>query len=347
MKVGEARATARQWVIDQASSIPGFRGAYTAGSTNWLPDEADLTTTSDVDIMVVLTDLNQAFARGKFRYRGVLLEASYLREDQIRSPDLVLSDYHLAPSFRTTNIMLDPSGHLTALRAMVCRDYAKRKWVRQRCASARDKVLWHLRSVHEGAPLHDQVIACLFAAGATTHVLLVAGLRNPTVRARYVAVRELLEVSDQLELHETILDLLGSGQMTCGRVGQHLATLTATFDAASRASKESFSFASDLSDIARPIAIDGSLELMEGGYHREAMFWIAVTHSRCQKVLSGGAPGGLPQSFSDSYGDLVRELGITSFAEVRRRCAEVERFLPRLRAVAEEIIAANKGIEDD
>src|SRR5262249_4723595 len=29
-----------------------------------------------------------------------------------------------------------------------------------------------------------------------------------------------------------------------------------------------------------------SLELIESGYHREAMFWIAVTHSRCQKVLS-------------------------------------------------------------
>ncbi len=168
MKVEQARETARQWVIEEASGIPGFCGAYTAGSTNWLPDGADLMTTSDVDVVVVLTDPNQASRRGKFRYREVLLEASYLRDDQLRSPDLILSDYHLAPSFRTTNIILDPSGHLTALRATVCRDYAKRQWIRRRCANARDKVLTHLRSINVGTPLHDQVIACLFGAGVTS-----------------------------------------------------------------------------------------------------------------------------------------------------------------------------------
>jgi len=144
--------------------------------------------------MVVLTDPYQAsscdksrcaglssgkFRYGKFRYGEILLEVSYLRSDQLQSSDLVLSDYHWAPSFRTTNILLDPSGHLTALRALVCRDYAKRQWVRQRCANARDKVLRYLRSITDATTFHDQVIACLFAAGITTHVLLVAGLRNP------------------------------------------------------------------------------------------------------------------------------------------------------------------------
>jgi hypothetical protein len=347
MRVEQARETARQWVIEEASGIPGFCGAYTAGSTNWLPYDADLATTTDFDIMVVLTDPNQASRRGKFRYREVLLEASYLRDDQLRSPDLVLNDYHLAPSFRTTNIILDPSGHLTALRAIVCRDYAKRQWVRERCANARDRVLGCLRSINEATPLHDQVIACLFGAGITTHVLLVAGLRNPTVRARYVAVRELLADYDHVEFHEAILELLGAARMSRGRVGQHLAALTDIFDAATKAIKTPFPFASDLSDIARPIAIDGSLELIERGYHREAMFWIAVTHSRCQKVLSGDASGELPQNFSDSYRDLVGDLGIASFADVRRRCAEVERFLPRIWEAAERIMAANQRIEDD
>ena len=54
MKVEQARDAARQWVIEEASGLPGFCGAYSAGSTNWLPDDADLATTSDFDIMVVL-----------------------------------------------------------------------------------------------------------------------------------------------------------------------------------------------------------------------------------------------------------------------------------------------------
>jgi hypothetical protein len=347
MRVGQARQAARQWVIEEASAIPGFCGAYTAGSTNWLPDDADLTATSDLDIMIVLADRNQASRRGKFRYRGVLLEASYLRNDQLQSSDLVLSDYHLAPSFRTTSIILDPSGHLTALRAIVCRDYAKRRWVRQRCANARDRVLRYLRSINEGTPLHDQVIACLFGAGVTTHVLLVAGLRNPTVRARYAAVRELLADYDQVEFHETILELLGAVRISRRRVGRHLATLTDIFDTTTKAVKTPFPFASDLSGVARPVAIDGSFELIERGYHREAMFWIAVTHSRCQKVLSRNATGEVPQSFSDSYRDLVNDLDIASFADVRRRCAEVERFLPQVWETAERIMASNQRIEDD
>jgi hypothetical protein len=347
MQVGQARDAARQWVIEEASAIPGFRGAYTAGSTNWLPAYADLATSSDLDIMVVLTDPNQASRRGKFRYREVLLEASYLRIDQLRSADLVLSDYHLAPSFRTTNILLDPSGHLAALRAIVCRDYAKRRWVRQRCANARDRALGHLRSIDGGAPLHDLVMACLFGAGVTTHVLLVAALRNPTVRLRYVAVRELLPDYDHLEFHETLLELLGAARISRERVGQHLATLTDIFDAARKAERTPFPFASDLSDIARPIAIDGSSELIERGCHREAMFWIAVTHSRCRKVLSGDRSLELPPSFSDSHRDLLGDLGIASFAEVRQRCAQIERSLPRVWETAERLMAANRQIEDD
>ena len=352
MRVGQARETARQWVNEEASRIPGFCGAYTIGSTNWLPDDDNLTTTSDLDIIVVLTAPYQAspcdkLRSGKFRYGEILLEVSYLRSDQLQSSDLVLSDYHLAPSLRTTNILLDPSGHLTALRALVCRDYAKRQWVRQRCANARDKVLRYLRSIAEATTFHDQVIACLFAAGITTHVLLVAGLRNPTVRARYVAVRELLADYDDVEFHQTLLELLGADRISRGRVSQHLATLTGIFDAARKVINAPFPFASDLSDIARPIAIDGSLELIERGYHREAMFWIAVTHSRCQKVLAGDASGELPPSSSDSYRDLVDDLGIASFADVRRRCAEVERFLPRVWEAAERIMASNQRIEDE
>lgn len=347
MTVKQAREAARQWMVEEASGIPGFCGAYTAGSTNWLPDDADLTTASDLDIMVVLADQNQAGRRGKFIYHDTLLEVSYLRKDQFQSPDRILSDYHLAPSFRTTKIMFDPLGHLTPLLRAVSRDYTKRHWVRQRCTDAGDKILGCLRSINEEAALHDRVIGCLFAAGITTHVLLVAGLRNPTVRARYVAVRERLADYGRVEFHETLLELLGAARISRGRVSQHLATLTEIFNVAQRAIRTPFPFVSDLSDGARPIAIDGSLELIERGYHREAMFWAGVTHSRCQKVLSRDKPEDLTQSFKDSYQELVGDLGVRTFTEVRRRCAEIERILPRVCGLANDIIAANHEIEDD
>lgn len=344
MKLSQVRELARRWVVEEASRIPGFQAAYTAGSTNWLPDGADLPATSDFDVMVVLQDPSQPSSRYKFRYAHALLEASYLGIDQLRSPESVLSDYHLAPSLRTAHILLDPSGHLTALAGTLRRDYAKRRWVRARCANARDKALAHLRAIHEGLPLHNLLTACLFGAGVTAHVLLVAGLRNPTVRARYVAVRSLLADYGGLEFHETLLELLGAAGMSRIRVERRLAALTEIFDAAAGADRTPLPFGSDLSGAARPIAIDGSRELIERGFHREAMFWIAVTHCRCQMAIALQGPA--PRAFVDSLRDLAADLGMASFEEVRRRRAEVERALPRVWQEAERIVAANREIED-
>jgi hypothetical protein len=131
------------------------------------------------------------------------------------------------------------------------------------------------------------------------------------------------------------------------RVRQHVVTLADIFDTARGAMKTPFSFASDISESARPIAIDGSLEMIERGNHREAMFWIAVTHSRCQKVLSHDAPEELTPRSRDSYRELVGDLAVSSFAEVRQHCAEVERILPQVSEMAEAIIGANQAIADD
>ena len=90
MRVNQARDAARRWVIEEASRILGFCGAYTAGSTNWLSDDAELSTASDLDIMVVLADQNHARRRHKFIYRDAFLEVSYLGNDQLQSPDQVL-----------------------------------------------------------------------------------------------------------------------------------------------------------------------------------------------------------------------------------------------------------------
>lgn len=346
MTVSQTREVAGEWMVQEGSRLPGFCGAYTAGSTNWLPDDAELPDASDLDIMVILSERNRAGRRGKFVYHGVLLEISYLHADQFESSDQLLSDYHLAPSFRTAKILFDPLGHLAPLQAAVSRDYHKRRWVRQRCHNARDKVLNHLRSIHREAPFPDQMMACLFAAGITSHVLLVAGLRNPTVRARYVAVRELLAEYGHIKFHGTLLELLGCARISRERVTQHVAALAGIFDAATRAIKTSFPFATDISTDARPIAIDASAELIERGYHREAMFWVGVTYSRCQKVLAQDAQADLAKSFKDGYQALVGDLGLATFRDIQRRCAKIESTLPRVCELAEGIIAGNPEISD-
>ncbi len=346
MLVKDAKDVARQWVVEQASTIPGFSGAFYAGSTNWLPDDATLAATSDLDLWVVLADPNPPDKLGKFVYRDVLLEASFVGRNQLESPEAILGDYHMAGSFRRPGIIADPSGQLSRLQAAVSKDYAKRHWVYRRCEHARNRVLRNLESLNESDPFHDQVANWLFAAGVTTHVLLVAGLRNPTVRRRYVAVRELLADYRRLDFYEHFLEQLGCAWMSRTRVEQHLAALADVFDVAKTIVKTSFAFAADLSDRARPVAIDGSRELIESGDHREAMFWIVATYSRCQKVLYHHATPELQDQFNPGYRRLLGDLGITSFADLRRRDEQIRQFIPRVWEVAEAIIAANPDIED-
>ena len=345
MLVKEAKAAARQWVLEQGCQTPGFAGAYFAGSVNWLTDDAAVPATSDLDVNLVVDEPGAAPKPGKFVYRGVLLEVSHVPRDALRSPEAVLGSYHLAGGFRTPSIILDPTGALAALQDAVSREYAQRRWVRTRCEQAASGVRNYARSLDEAAPLHDQVAPCVFAAGVTTHVLLVAGLKNPTVRRRYAAARDLLAEYGRLDFHEPLLALLGCAAMDRQRVEQHLDAVAAAFDAAKVALKTPYRFGSDISDAARPISIDGSRALIERGLHREAVFWLAATYSRCRHILAADAPDLLPR-FDPGYRALLADLGIESFPDRSRRSREVEAFLPRVWEVAEAILAANREIHD-
>jgi hypothetical protein len=282
---------------------------------------------------------------GKFRFRDVVLEASWIPAHELRSPDLVLGNYHLAGSFRTADhILLDPSGALGELVPTVSRDFAKRPWVAQRVDHAMGKITSGLASWGSSSPVHQQVLSWIFPTGVTTHVLLLAGLRNATVRQRYVAVRDLLAEYDRLELHDELLDLLGCAGLGPARVGDHLDALVTVFDAVKDRSSSRFPFAADLTELGRPIAIDGSRDLIARGDHREAVFWIVVTYSRCLAVLHTDLPDLERDAFDDGYRALLDDLGIGSHRDLQERRERLIAFLPRVREVADQIMTANPDI---
>jgi hypothetical protein len=344
IRVGAARDAARHWVLENAAVEEDFRGAFYHGSTGWLPDDVLLPATSDVDVMVVFDDAELRTKPGKFRYEGVLLEVSYMPADRLGSPGMVLGRPELAGSFRGRGVFSDPSGWLTALQEAVARDYAKRQWVLERCGGIRDNVLRYLRLLDRPDQFHEGVTNWLFATGNTALMPLVAGLQNPTVRKRYTAARELLADYGRLDFYETLLGLLGCARMGRARAGHHLGTLTEAFDAAGQVVETPFFFASDISEDARPVAIDGCREMIEAGEHREAVFWLVATYARCQMVFYYDAPA-LREKYAAGFGELLGDLGIASSKDLRLRGAEVEAFLPRLSEVTEAIVAANRDIQ--
>ncbi|HEU0165203.1 MAG TPA: hypothetical protein VFQ54_09160, partial [Thermomicrobiales bacterium] len=208
MYVRQAKDRAKSWVDAHASATPGFAGAYLAGSILDRDDAVALPSASDVDLMVVVAG-DPTTKSGKIVVDGVILEITLLPRDQFQSAVAILPDYHLAHSFAKTTLLADPTGALTPLQRDVANAFGDPEWIRRRCADARSRVVGRLSTLSPDAPFHQQVVQWMFGNGVVTHVLLVAGLQNPTVRTRYVAVRDLLARTGHAGIYEPLLALIG------------------------------------------------------------------------------------------------------------------------------------------
>jgi len=341
MKIGLARQNAAAWVTTNARREDGYLGAYFSGSTVGRSDQDWLPIGSDIDVVVVREGEETPPKPGKIRFRDTLIEITYVSSQQLEPAEHVLKSYHLAGGFRFNTIIDDPTGRLGRLQEQVSKHFAEKKWVRLRCEEARARVETGLRSLNPDAPLYERVTSWLFPTGVMTHVLLVAALRNPTVRLRYLEARKVLAEYGCDEFYPKLLALLGCEDWAAEQVEHHLVGLEHIFDAATVTAQTPFFFSSDVTREARCIAIDGSRELISAGDHREAVFWIVATYARCQQILAADAPEEMQRSFEPAFHELLADLGLDSHGDMVRRSDEALHMMPELWEIAEEIMQAN------
>lgn len=346
MIIKQAKDVARQWVNEEASQRPGFYGALFVGSVNWMSDEALFPSTSDLDVKVIVEDLHPPDELRMFRYREVLLEVSYASSAQFQSAEAVLGDYTMACHLARPSIIMDATGQLRELQKAVSREYARRKWVRKRCENARDFFMTSLQWLSESDPFHDQVFAWIYATGVPTHIVLTADLKNPTVRRMFVACRDVLARYGFPSLHESMLGILGSAHMNREQVESSFKPCAEVFEVAKDIVHTPFFGSSMLHEDTRSVAMDGARQLIRSGAHREAVPWIVVIHTWCQKALYNDASAEVQQRFTPSYKHLLSDLGITSFDDLQHRNKQTEELLPKVWEVTEAMIAANPQIRD-
>lgn len=339
MRVGAARAVVVDWVRERARRDPGIRGAFFSGSTVGLPDDAVLPASSDVDVLLVRDDPGAKL--GKFRHRGVLVEVSTVTWDELGGPQDVLGSWVFAPCFRIDTVIVDPTGRLAAIRERVSAGYVDPVWVRRRGAGVRRRIEVGLRRLDGAAPLHDQVLAWVFPTSVLALLPVVAGLRDPTVRRRYVRAREVLAGHGFAARYPQLLATLDGGGVDRRRVREHLAGLAVTFDEAVRVARTRFPFSADVSVAGRPVVVDGGAELIAAGAHREAMFWIVVTYARCHAILAADAPL-RERVLRERFEAAVADLGVASAAERRHRADGLLEALPGWQRVADAI--AQRGV---
>lgn len=315
----DACGIALDWLSANITEMPGFVGAFLSGSVAWMPSDAPVLAGSDIDIFIVIDGADLPTRRGKLRWNSAVLEINYLSLEAISDVTAVLSDYHLAGAFHCDGVLADPAGKIAEIRRQIGRDYANPYWVRQRCSQVRDRAQQRLAGFRNVEALHDQVTALFFGAGLCPHMILVATLSNPTIRRRYAAAGLVLKRCRKLDLHEQLLATLGSRAWSRQTAESHLADLTAAFDLACSVLRSPYTFASDMSLAARPIAIDGSSEMIQSGFHREAAFWLIAIMSRSRAVIAVDGTAHHMVWMDRVYWRLLHALGIENEGAMNKR----------------------------
>lgn len=346
MLVKEAKTIAREWVLEEAVKLPGFYGAYIAGSTNWKADDEPLPPESDIDIKVVIDGDERTPSFTKSLYKGVLIEVSYALSKDYQSPEKMLGSYPFAKHFTVPNVIADPTGQLTIIQQSVARDYPRHKWALKRCEDALEWLNISLTWYNSSEPLHERVFSWLYPFGVATHVLVMPDLRYPTVRQMFVASGNVLSKYGYQPLHEEMLTLLGSNSLSRDQVETLLGACAETLDLAKNYVKTEFFGSTNLSDHGRPTVVEGSQAMIDRGFHREAMLWIGWNHAIVQKALYNDAPAEIQEQAAPSFQQFLRALGIQSDDNLQARHEQLKAFVPRLWDVTESILAANPEVID-
>ena len=349
MLVEQARAAAADWVGRQAG--PDLLGAFLAGSAAVGDGAADLSATSDVDVIMVTAGSAPAKI-GKLWHSGVLLDVSSVSVDDLDVTTVAATSY-LAPFVARGRIVHDPDGHLAALRGRVVALVDRPEWVRRRVAEVRGRITSGLEAADPAAPLARQVLGWVFPASLPTVQLLVAAGRPPTVRQRYLRCRELLATPSgafegiqrpgmpacaPLELYERLLGVLGCRDVVADAVRQHLDRLAGTLRVTAEHARTSFPFSGDLRPDTWHLALDGSAELIAASRHREAVWWLLATYARCVTVLAVDAPARIATDHERALAWAAADLIGFRVGDGPARAVTVRNLLVEVDALAEVLI---------
>ncbi len=334
----QARHAAQDWIDTVGQALPGFGGAWLAGSLAWLPNDAAVPPWSDVDVMVVI-DGAAPPKLGKLLHQDTLLEISFIGGDEIASAEQLTANYRVSCSFVQGQVLADPTGRLRRLQDSLRPTFLAPTAIRDRMAQAREATLAGLQSGPPDKRPYPWHAMWVFPAGLPTHLPLLAVGENPTVRRRYEKVRTVFERGGRLDLHEALLDATGYGDVSQAEALAFWEATVRAFDLAAPHSTAATSFfASDISPIARPISIDGPLAAIEAGFHREALFWLVATQARSLAILDEVAPDVLTTEVEADFLSLLNRIGIASAADRAAKSASITALLPNIEAFSLELI---------
>lgn len=341
MKVSQAIEIAKEWVEENAGQLPGFCGAYLAGTLSHLHQDASFPNYKDVDVNVIVKDPDQLPVRkAQQLYKGLVVDSEFQAFEEYRSPQAVLSSAANAPNVVAGTILADPQGLLAGLLPVVEREYGRRKWVQARCNWEKRLVLEHMQAIQPENTCGDMFEELIWVVLCLAGLVAVAALKPPTTRRCLALASELLYAGGRPELQEALLQVWGCAYFEQQDVQFCLETCIQAFDQAVSVIQAPFyGIHRDL----YPYLVEGSREMMAAGHHREAMFWIMLMHSLSNRAVQRDGSEEERALSQAALNRVLIKLGLGTVDERRARLELVTRVTAQVFEFADEVVMRYPG----
>ena len=346
MYVSEVIALVKEWVEEHASTMPDFAGVYLIGSVNFRALDEVFPGNSDVDIHIVL---HQGVPKPvmEVAYKGLILECGFRGIASYEDIEEALSSLDIAANLYTGRILSDPTGVLRSAHRAIAAEFSHRKWVLARFKSSHNRVsgaLQRLEAADDPAQQAASIYIALMTLGGS---VAAAFLAPPTNRKSLMQMRQLLEPQQRIDLADKALAILGSVHLSKEQVEAHLQRTIAAFDRALEVQRTPIPLGGHkMQAHVRPYLVGGVQEMIDAGYHREAMGWTLLFHCASYAVIRNDAPEKEKEKFQIPFDQLVQDLGLQD-AEMRQgRIDELRSFVDEVFAFCEEWIERNPELED-
>lgn len=334
----DAIACAADWLRDLGCNAPGYAGAYLSGSILECSRDAEWPEDSDVDI-VILCAGDELPASGKFHHGGALIEATYMRADELADAGHVLATHYLAYALYHGAILGDPRGLLLPLHGYVSAEYAKPDRVRLRWRGMIGEIRGNIAAYNPAAPLHERAMGWLFSTGKTAFPILLAAGKNCTVRKRYCAARAALSDLGLSEMMPALMRPLIGNEFDAASLPVHIAALGEAFDDAcvSCGASANYRFRSDISPGAKSLSVGWCENMLTGAHPEDCVFWLGATFARCLTILHMDGNPAYARHL-DAFCGFLAALGILKGEDIDARIAALPAFLDEVEQMAERVL---------
>ncbi len=343
MTVAETIAVVREWFERHGRYMRGCRAAHLMGGITALPHDAPFATYRDVDIAIITSEEpKDAEDLLEVSYRNLIIEGGFYRPDRYHSAEGLLASPELAPHLAVDSVLYDPEGLLAGVQPIVAREYPRRRWVMARCEWEKRDALQMLDQLEHVESLDDYMLTLYMLVGSSLCGLLaVASLQVPTNRRCLANARELLRQAGRPELHDALLDLLGHANINRQEVDAWWEPAGAMFDRAVAVKRSPSPFGFKLHAHIRPYLVEGTRELIEGGFHREAMWVFGIAYLMCNAAIQNDGNVDEKPYYQARYHKILGSLATDTLAGRQARALRARRLADELFVVADELVACN------